>query len=82
MSTSFVLVEFATFLFAMNVNTSLGFIRSVFLPKWFSFCEVEYSVVSDSPLFFIASKVFIILSSCFTSCVWARGLVTMSEGAS
>lgn len=64
----------------MNSRTVLGFSRSVFLPKWFSFCEVEYSVFSESPLFFIASKVFIIWSSCFTSCVWARGLVTMSEG--
>ncbi len=74
------LVELVTLWSAMNVKTSSGFIRSVFLPSWLRFCEVVYNVFSERPLFFIASKVFIILSSCFTPSVWARGLVTMSEG--
>jgi len=64
----------------MNVKTSSGFIRSVFLLSWFSFCEVVCNVFSERPFLFIQSKVFIILSLCLIPSVWARSLVTMSGG--
>jgi hypothetical protein len=56
----------------------VGFVRSVCLPIWFSFCEAVSMVLSASPEFFIQSKVLIIFPSCSIPCAWARSLAMIS----